>query len=260
MLKNIEQLYTASEFNDITHKINGLVYPFNNKWDSIAVAISGGADSALLTHLLCAHITEHRLSTEINLIHNIRCWKSRPWQKYIADTVIDYITRQFNHLQFKVHYNFVPPDIEHAQAGRTITDEYGRLVSGDTLELRAFAEYTCYHGGIPVYFNAVTKNPPVELGGELSARNIEPDENTFRLMIMRHLNFLACHPFRFVDKSWIISTYKLLSLHKLLELTRSCEGEFSDINYATYAPGQWVPVCGKCFWCRERSWGIDYQE
>jgi hypothetical protein len=257
MLKIIKDIYIKSEYSSILSEVNGLVYPFNNHWDKIAIGISGGADSALLTTILCNHIIEQKLSTQIHLIHNIRCWKTRPWQKCVADNVINYFISKFNSINFKVHYNFVPPDLEHSNKGKTIIDEYGKLVSGDTIELRSFAEYTCFQHNISAYFNAVTKNPNVEFTGEMTARNVELNDDTFRLMIMKHLGFIACHPFRFVDKSWIMSTYKKLQLDDLLSITRSCEGDFSDITYETYTPGQYVPLCNTCFWCKERNWGIE---
>jgi hypothetical protein len=257
MLKIIDQLYQNSEFCSILNNINELTYPFDNNWDKIAISISGGSDSALLTYILCNHIIETKLSTEVHLIHNIRCWKNRPWQKHVADNVINYLTNKFSSIKFITHYNFVPPDFEHGNKGKTIVDEYGKLVSGDTIELRAFAEYTCFNYNIPAYFNAVTKNPDIELSGEMTARNIVPDSETFRLMIMKHLDVIACHPFRFIDKSWIMSTYKLLELNELLALTRSCEGDFVNITYKNYTPGQYVPLCHNCFWCKERAWGIE---
>jgi hypothetical protein len=257
MLNLVNQLYHTSPFSNILHQVNGLHIPFDNSWKKIAVSLSGGADSALLTYILCRHITELNLPTEIHIVHNIRCWKTRPWQKHVADTVIDYFITNFKNIKFQVHYNFVPPDLEHVHTGKTIKDEYGKLVSGDTIELRAFSEYTCFHYNIPVYFNAVTKNPKVKLANEIESRNVEPNEENFRLMMMLHLNFLACHPFRFVDKSWIVSTYHHLNIADLLALTRSCEGEFENINYETYTPGQYVPICGECFWCKEREWAIE---
>jgi hypothetical protein len=257
MLKVINQLYQNSDYKGIIFEINQLYIPFDKDWNKIAVSISGGADSALLTNILCQRIIELSADTEIHFIHNIRCWKTRPWQKHVADKVIEYFVDKFKSINFIVHYNFVPPDLEHANTGKTIKDEYGKLVSGDTIELRSFAEYTCFKNNISSYYNAITKNPNISLNGEIASRNIDPNQDNFRLMIMEHLGMTACHPFRFVDKSWIMSTYKFLNLQELLSITRSCEGEFENINYKTYKPGQYVPLCNNCFWCKERTWGIE---
>jgi hypothetical protein len=50
------------------------------------------------------------------------------------------------------------------------------------------------------------------------------------------------------------------NVEDLLEITRSCEGEFTGIDYKTYVRGQFVPVCGECFWCKEREWAIEQNQ
>ena len=53
--------------------------------------------------------------------------------------------------------------------------------------------------------------------------------------------------------------HKYLFDEDLFNITRSCEGEFNGINYKTYTPGQFVPLCNECFWCKERAWAIEQQ-
>jgi hypothetical protein len=60
----------------------------------------------------------------------------------------------------------------------------------------------------------------------------------------------------YTSKDWIIKQYYEHNIEDLLKLTRSCEGEFDGIDYLTYTPGQSVPVCNECFWCKEREWAI----
>jgi hypothetical protein len=228
--------------------------PFDPKWRNIAVSQSGGADSALLTYLLCSMITG---DTTVHIINNIRCWKTRPWQGPIALSVHRWLVKRFPNIHFERHTNFVPPELEWGDKGRTIVDEYGKLVSGDTLELRAFAEYVCFNYNVEAYFNAVTRNPRnVDFKG-MPTRDIEPTKDNKHLEQMIHMGVLACHPFRFTEKSWIVGKYKELDIMELFDLTRSCEGEFEELNYKNYTPGQYVPVCGKCFWCLEREWALN---
>ena len=52
----------------------------------------------------------------------------------------------------------------------------------------------------------------------------------------------------------IIAQYVSHNILDLLNITRSCEGDFADIDYTTYTPNQIVPECGECFWCQERNW------
>ena len=68
---------------------------------------------------------------------------------------------------------------------------------------------------------------------------------------------VSLHPFRFIEKDWIVGRYKEFEIMDLFDLTRSCEGDFENLDYRTYVPKQEVPTCGECFWCKERSWAIE---
>jgi hypothetical protein len=233
-----------------------LYIPFSDNWRSVGIALSGGADSALLAYMICDKIPSNRADFTVHVINNIRCWKTKPWQQTDAKSVIRWLENRFPNITFKVHTNFVAPELEHAY-GTMITDEYGKEVSGDTLELRAFAEFVCVSEDVDAYFNGVTRNPKdVDLGG-MVARDIDPTMDNSHLQLMEHMDRMVSHPFRFADKSQIMLQYKRLGLEDLLNRTRSCEGEFDHITYKTYTPGQYVPVCGKCFWCLEREWALN---
>jgi 7-cyano-7-deazaguanine synthase in queuosine biosynthesis len=235
--------------------------PFDPKWQNVAIAVSGGADSALLAYLVCQKAKEQDHVVTIHLITNVRGWKTKPWQKYDADAVYNWLFQRFYHTKFVRHINFVPPEFEWADKGPTIVDEYGKLVSGDNIELRAYGEYVCFHNKVDAYFNGVTRNPKdVEFKG-MPTRDIELTEDNKHLLEMEHMGFMVYHPFRFTDKSEIVKMYKSLDIMDLFELTRSCEGDdstrpevFMGLDYKTYQPGQSVPICGRCFWCKERAW------
>jgi len=66
------------------------------------------------------------------------------------------------------------------------------------------------------------------------------------------------HPFVNVQKDWIVRRYIENNINDLFNITRSCEGEFKNLNYTNYTPYQTVPTCGTCFWCLEREWGIKH--
>lgn len=236
------------------HNIDNVTIPFDPKWKNIAVSVSGGADSALLTYLLC-NIAP--VETRFHIISNIRMWKTRPWQSEDSKRIFDFFVDRFPERTFYRHTNFIAPDIEYGNIGPSLTDEYGMKVSGDNIQIRAFAEYTCYYNNIEGYYNAVTCNPPdVEFGGMLE-RDLKNIKGKNHLEHMIHLGIHVMHPFRFTDKSWIVKQYKRLNIMNLFNITRSCEGEFEDLNFRTYVPGQYVPTCGECFWCKERDWAIE---
>jgi len=234
--------------------VDDLEIPFDITWQSIAISVSGGADSALLAYLICYKATP---GTIINIISHTRMWKTRPWQSDNSLTVYNYLANEFPALAFKRHTNFIAPELEYGAAGPTVYDEYGKFVSGDNIQQRAFAEYICFNEDIDAYYNAVTRNPKgINLGG-MKERDIDPSEYNKHLSEMIHMGRRVFHPFRFIDKAWIIKQYYRLNLTSLLSITRSCEGEFENINYTNYIHGQFVPTCGKCFWCKEREWAIE---
>jgi hypothetical protein len=237
------------------HNIDGVEIPFDSNWDNIAISVSGGADSALLAYLVCELADKHNIT--VHIINHVRMWKTRPWQQWDSKAVYDWLFKKFDHLQFQKHVNFIAPELEYGNIGPTLVDEYEKSVSGDNIEQRAYAEYICHHYACDAYYNAVTRNPRgIDLGGMVE-RDIERTNNNSHLEIMQHMNCWALHPFRFVEKSWVVAQYERLDIWELFERTRSCEGEFKNINYQTYTPGQYIPTCGKCFWCKEREWAVE---
>lgn len=217
-----------------------------DRWQRIGISLSGGADSALLAFLLCSNT-----KAEIHFTNQIRLWKTRPWQEYVADQVIDWFKQRFQN-KFYVHRNLIPPELEWADKGPTIIDEYGKLKSGNQIILRSHNEYIAHRYKLDALYGGVNLNPDVDLPGALKDRDqghIEP--------YFIHDGVAICHPFVHVRKDWIIKQYHENNILDLLDLTRSCEGEFPEINYKTYQPGQHVPNCGMCFWCYEREWAIE---
>lgn len=232
--------------------------PFDTDWKKLSISLSGGADSALLASMLCDAIRyEGNPHCEVHVIQHIRCWKTKPWQKYDGLRVFEWLLKKYPDITFQRHTNFIPPELEWGDKGPQWIDEYGKTVSGDNIELRAFAEFVCHTYDIPVYFNAVTRNPRnVDFQG-MPTRDIDPTEDNQHLLIMEHMGKLACHPFRFTQKDWVIKQYKEQDKEDLLSITRSCEGEIKGVDYTTYKPGWPVPECGKCFWCKEREWALN---
>lgn len=238
------------------YDVDSVQIPFDKHWNSVAISVSGGADSALLAYLICA--LAENTGVTIHIINHVRMWKTRPWQQVDADNVYSWILDKFPNACLVRHTNFIAPELEYGNIGPTLTDEYGKAVSGDNIQQRAYAEYICHKHDINAYYNAVTCNPKqVDFHG-MTERDLQLSDDNRHLAFMIHMNRIASHPFRFVDKSWVLKQYKRLAIEALFDCTRSCEGEFENINYITYVVGQCVPTCGSCFWCRERRWAIEY--
>lgn len=233
--------------------VDGVEIPFSKDWKNIAISLSGGADSALLAFLLC-HYNE---PITVHCISHIRMWKTRPWQKIDSENIFNWLSARFPNNKFVRHVNFIAPELEYGNIGPTLTDEYGKMVSGDNIEIRAYAEFICYTENCDAYYNAVTRNPRNVSFQGMIERDIEPNNDNQHLRLIKHMGKYAVHPFRFIEKSWVLKQYKNHAIQDLLEITRSCEGEFKEITYENYKPYQHVPTCNKCFWCLERNWAIE---
>lgn len=234
--------------------INGVDLPVSPDWKKIGISLSGGADSALLAYLICCHT-----DAEIHVISQVRGWKTKPWQRYNSLDVYNWLVSRFPNLTFKRHEGFIPPDLEWADKGPNIIDEYGKLKSGNQIILRSHNEYIAHKEGLDAWFAAVNKNPSVPFEGALEDR-----EEGHLPLVMEHMGVTICHPFVHTAKDWIVKEYENQGILELLNITRSCEGDrndypevFGDLDYTTYTPGQAVPTCGKCFWCKEREWAIE---
>ena len=213
-------------------------------WKRIGVSLSGGADSALLAYLILKET-----DAEIYFTTQVRMWKTRPWQRYIAQDVVSWFrvkfTNRIEHIE-----GFIPPEMEEPHT-TPIIDEYGKLKPGNRIILRAHNEFIIHTHKLDAWFAAVTKNPE-EVPGGLPER----DSGVLPLH-MKHMGVDICHPFVYTTKDWIIQQYVNENILDLLDITRSCEGEFNELDYTTYTPGQSVPICGECFWCKERDWAIE---
>jgi len=241
----------------ITYNVEDVEIPFDPSWKAIAISLSGGADSALLAHLLCDIIMKENANTEIHIISHVRMWKTRPWQGYDSKRIFDWLSKKFTNIKFTRHENFIPPAMEWYNTAYIIKDEYGKMTAGDIIELQSYAEYVCFHNNIDAYYNAVTKNPKnVDFKG-MDKRDVEPTEDNQHLRLMIHMEKIASHPFRFTEKSWVIKQYRRLNLMDLFDITRSCAGEVKDLDYRSYKYGQEVPTCNECFWCKERAWAVE---
>lgn len=215
-------------------------------WQRIGISISGGADSALLSFLICS-LTD----AEIHFTNQIRMWRTRPWQEYVADKVIDWFQNRFKN-NFLVHKNLIPPDLEWGHKGPNIVDEYGKTKSGNQIILRSHNEYIANKYKLSALYGGINMNPDIDISGSLRDR-----DNGHIPAHYIHDGIHICHPFVHTKKDWIIKQYYENDIVDLLDITRSCEGDFDGLDYKTYVPGQSIPICGQCFWCKEREWAIE---
>lgn len=242
------------------HDIDGFLFPFNPEWETVAVNVSGGADSAMCTSLLGEIITSLGCDTKVKIISHSRVWQARPWQGMIQMEVYDELKRRYPDVIDERIENFVPPTLEEASAGPDLVN--GR--SGDRIIVGEFNQYAEWRYGIEAAYNAVTANPPKDEFEHTwcpKDRSHDIESMTKNEMITGH----TLRPFMMISKDWVIGQYFKRGWEDLLDMTRSCEGDNNVMpdrfphDYLTYVHGVTpLPTCGgECFWCAERDWAIN---
>jgi len=217
----------------------------NPAWKRIGISLSGGADSALLAYLIL-----EKTDADIYFTTQVRMWRTRPWQRYVAQDIVEWFRRRYSNRIEHIE-GFIPPEMEEPHT-TNIIDEYGVSKPGNRIILRSHNEYIAHTYVLNALYAAVNQNPDIKFNGALEERN----DGVLKPHFI-HNGIDICHPFVYTKKDWIIKQYYDNNIEDLLTLTRSCEGEFEDLDYTTYTPGQTVPICGECFWCKEREWAIE---
>jgi hypothetical protein len=259
------ELAVAEKHKIKFYKYSGLDLPFSPNWKKIAVNLSGGADSACLTYLLCKIIDRHQFNCKIDIITHVRCWTTRPWQQPISVKVYEKLKKMYPNIIGDRHENFITPELEHGVSGYIYKDPaFNEDHSGDQLQVSGFNLYSAHKFNLDAIFNATSANPPgTDFPKKMKDREKSAKDGVLRDLVMYFDERFLFHPFRFVDKSWIIAQYYKHKITDLLETTRSCEGDVThpvikDIvpDFKSYHPDIDVPECGTCFWCLERNWAL----
>lgn len=259
MFEQNNKLYDKLHKDLIRTNINGLDIMFDSKWKRIGINLSGGADSAMLTVLLCKIISSHLLNTKIDIITYQRCWQTRPWQGYISIQVFNKIKEMYPNIIQNRYTTYIPPELEHGVIGPIIN---GR--SGDQIIVGSFNKFAAWEYNLDAVFNATSKNP--DDSREDRMKNRDKDAECGKLhdvwVYADKLNTVFAHPFKFVKKDWIVAQYHMHNILDLYQTTRSCEGDIAynhavaDVckDFTEYSDGMHIPICNECWWCEERAW------
>jgi tRNA(Ile)-lysidine synthase TilS/MesJ len=259
MFEISNKLYKNLDSDILLTSFSHLEIPFDKKWKRVAVNLSGGADSALLTYLLCKIIDDNNLNTQIDIITYQRCWETRPWQGYIAQQVYMWFKNRFPKIVHKRHLTFIPPELEHGVIGPIIN---GR--SGDQIIVGSFNKFAAWEYKLDAVYNATSKNPDDLREDRMKNRDKDAGEGVIQDLwnYNKSVQAVFAHPFKFVKKDWIVAQYHLHGILDLYKTTRSCEGDINhhDVmreavpHFSSYTPGMKIPTCDQCWWCEERSW------
>lgn len=259
MYKTNNKFYNDLPDSVLISNFSHLDIPLDKKWKRIGVNLSGGADSALLTYLLCKIIDENQLETQIDIVTFQRCWETRPWQGYIAQQVYMWLLNNFPSIISKRHLCYIPPELEHGVIGPIVD---GR--SGDQIIVGSYNKYAAWHYKLEAVYNATSKNPDNLREDRMRNRDKDAVQGHVKDLwdVNPRVQSVFVHPFRFVKKDWIVAQYHINEIIDLYKITRSCEGDINHHDnvreacghFKDYHEGMHIPECGQCWWCEERSW------
>ena len=260
MFEDNNNLYNELSSNLIKETVSGLDLYFDPNWKTVAVNLSGGADSALLMHIVCSIIEKNKLDTKIKAITYQRCWTTRPWQDWWSIQVYNKLKEYFPNIITERITNYIPPELEYGVSGPIID---GR--SGDQIIVGSFNKFAAWKHNLDAIFNATSKNPKDDdRDDRMSNRDGEAENGELKDLWMENksVKTVFAHPLRYVQKDWIVAQYHIRNILDLYNTTRSCEGDImlndsvkEVVPYFTdYVEGMDIPTCGECWWCYEREW------
>ena len=262
---------------DILHSIDGLLFPFSTSWKKIGVNLSGGADSACGTAILCKLINKFKTNTEISVITHNRVWHKRPWASHISLDVFNKLQSMFPEVKMTRFTNYIPPELEHGAIGviDKLADESGTPKSADMVTVSSFNNYIAHTNKLDAVYNFTTLNPPVDIDDPAIHREWTKEQvsnNDLCPQIHYYLpGLLDVTPWRLVSKDFIVKQYYNNDWQDLFNLTRSCEGDikllYGTTDFQAYQHGITpLKTCldvkkttsdYTCFWCKERKWALD---
>lgn len=252
LYKNISNDVLLTTFSKLT-------IPFDEKWQRIGINLSGGADSALLTYLLCTIIQRNNLDTKVDVITYQRCWETRPWQGYISLQVFDKLKDMFPYIIENRYTTYIPPEIEHGVIGASINGK-----SGDQIIVGSYNKFAAWEYNLDAVYNATSKNPDDLREDRMTNRDKDAEDGiiTDLWFYSGKVKSTFVHPFRFVKKDWIVAQYHIHNILDLYNTTRSCEGDINHMesikeacgHFRDYNAGMYIPECKQCWWCEERDW------
>ena len=240
---------------------NDFKFPLHPEWRRIGVNLSGGADSAVGTSILCEIIRREQLPIKLFVITTVRCWNTRPWQGPISIEVYNKLKDKYPEIICSRHEGFVAPMLEEGVSGPNLVN--GR--SGDQETINSYSSYLRYTLKLDAVYNFTTNNPPNDdfyhphspIKRNWTKEKVDDYINKVGLVPQAD-DISAIQPFRLVSKDFIVWLYNTNGWRDLFEYTRSCEGDlhFYNMLLTDYDPADPYSVeeCGQCYWCAERNW------
>jgi hypothetical protein len=247
--------------------VNGLPIYFNKNDKIFNINLSGGADSTLLTYILCKLISEHKLNIKIIATTLIRFWEYRSGTEDAARNIFNIIQSMFPDIEMEQVFGFVPTALEVTPLKNIVLppNAFGEFfkenANADVYAVMNFTDYVNKRNKVNRTYSGTTTNPD-HLGTSVNApefRRVREFMDSDNHSYLR--NTVRQDPFFLIQKNWVMAQYENFGITSLRDATRSCESTDIVLN-SMFGVGQWDSTnakysCGKCFFCQERAWGID---
>lgn len=251
LIREYESLWNQS-YPDVI-RINNFPIHFDKTSKKILVTLSGGADSAILFYILAKLISDLKLETKLYAVTVSRFYKTKPWLEISATDVFSYVKNRFPNIVAEHIWGFMPPALETV----TLKELNVRHIKGDYADVLYMTEYQDYlikKHNFDYMYSGTTMNPDIKNGPAFRDQD-QIKENWFWIIADKNIN-----PFAMLKKNFTIAQYYNYNVIDLLELTRSCEGDIKDFGIVYKHNNKIPPVCGECFFCKERQWGEDNKQ
>lgn len=235
---------------------NGITIPFfdfdMSKHDKILFSLSGGADSAVLFHILCETFPDKHLIpfTGIDIY--------RPTNIWYAEEIYEITKEKFPDVNINELVTFKYDDKDpkmrkHAEEtwNEKIHPPLNGYVKNVHFSLNINKIREKYKATLEV--NALTANPPIEEQIKYGFKDVAEkrrnvsNENQIQDTSKRRILY---KPFINVDKKFIADLYRQYDLmDDIYPITQSCIGREFKTDY-------WTKPCKECFWCYEKKWAF----
>jgi len=205
--------------------------------DKIAISMSGGLDSSLMTWLLCKEISDKKQNTKVFPLHGID--NTRPTSPENIQNIINFLRNSFPTIEINDMLTW--DNTKDYKIPKSKKDSDG-------------LKKWCLKYSIKYLYQGRTANPPNEIleefGGFFQEERSHYRDKPIKELI-RPFNAYLIRPWANVDKKYIYEQYKKHNLLDTLEpLTWSCIAYAEDTNFFT-------EPCKRCYWCKEKYWGFN---
>ena len=199
---------------------------------TLALSMSGGADSTMLCYLLAKTSRRHNLQITIQPYNGYDIWA--PMDSKGVVKIIKYIQSKF-------------PTVDIQWPISTVFDTNGDLgPRSKNMYIRPLLDKLEAHNVVDLVMNGISMGPPLEV--QQTFKDWDNKINVRRLPgyhlwneVERAIDHLS--PFKHVDKRFVVQCYKDFGIEKLLRMTNSCTAPQGN--------------CSECWWCQERNWALN---